>query len=133
MASMRRIMKHVLLDRDVQRIVGVSISGISKEAMKNTFSWNPNEAEEARRALIDGTDEKFEDDEREDDFTDRLFATGAEEKDELTLTGRQARMSSRKSHSEEALPEKILGTVEWNHFDLDPDNSPVIKVCGEDN
>ena len=35
--------------------------------------------------------------------------------------------------SEEALPEKILGTVEWNHFDLDPDNSPVIKVCGEDN
>jgi len=29
--------------------------------------------------------------------------------------------------------EKILGTVEWNHFDLDPDNSPVIKVCGEDN
>ena len=33
----------------------------------------------------------------------------------------------------EALPEKILGTVEWNHFDLDPDNSPVIKVCGEDN
>ena len=44
-------------------------------------------------------------DEREDDFTDRLFATGAEEKDELTLTGRQARMSSRKSHSEEALPE----------------------------
>ena len=67
MASMRRIMKHVLLDRDVQRIVGVSISGISKEAMKNTFSWNPNEAEEARRALIDGTDEKFEDDEREDD------------------------------------------------------------------
>ena len=35
--------------------------------------------------------------------------------------------------SEEALPEKILGTVEWHHFDLDPDNSPVIKVCGEDN
>ena len=35
--------------------------------------------------------------------------------------------------SEEALPEKILGTVEWNHFDLDPDNSPVIKVCAEDN
>ena len=33
----------------------------------------------------------------------------------------------------DALPEKILGTVEWNHFDLDPDNSPVIKVCGEDN
>ena len=33
----------------------------------------------------------------------------------------------------EALPEKILGTVEWNHFDLDPDNSPVIKVCAEDN
>ena len=29
--------------------------------------------------------------------------------------------------------EKILGTVEWNHFDLDPDNSPVIKVCAEDN
>ena len=28
---------------------------------------------------------------------------------------------------------KILGTVEWNHFDLDPDNSPVIKVCAEDN
>ena len=26
-----------------------------------------------------------------------------------------------------------MGTVEWNHFDLDPDNSPVIKVCGEDN
>ena len=23
--------------------------------------------------------------------------------------------------------------LEWNHFDLDPDNSPVIKVCGEDN
>ena len=35
--------------------------------------------------------------------------------------------------SEEALPEKILGTVEWNHFDLDPDNSPVIKVCADDN
>ena len=35
--------------------------------------------------------------------------------------------------SEDALPEKILGTVEWHHFDLDPDNSPVIKVCGEDN
>ena len=33
----------------------------------------------------------------------------------------------------EALPEKILGTVEWNHFDLDPDNSPVIKVCADDN
>jgi hypothetical protein len=68
MASMRRIMKHVLLDRDVQRIVGVSISGISKEAMKNTFSWNPNEAEEARRALIDSTDEYFSGDERDDTF-----------------------------------------------------------------
>ena len=33
----------------------------------------------------------------------------------------------------DALPEKILGTVEWNHFDLDPDNSPVIKVCADDN
>ena len=33
----------------------------------------------------------------------------------------------------DALPEKILGTVEWHHFDLDPDNSPVIKVCADDN
>ena len=31
------------------------------------------------------------------------------------------------------LPEKVLGTVEWNHFDLDPDNSPVIKLSSEDN
>ena len=23
--------------------------------------------------------------------------------------------------------------LEWNHFDLDPDNSPVIKVCADDN
>ena len=66
-ASMRRIMKHVLLDRDVQRIVGVSISGISKEAMKNTFSWNPNEAEEARRALINGTDDPLSETERGDE------------------------------------------------------------------
>ena len=26
-----------------------------------------------------------------------------------------------------------VGTVEWHHFDLDPDNSPVIKVCADDN
>ena len=28
---------------------------------------------------------------------------------------------------------EAMGTVEWNHFDLDPDNSPVIKVCADDN
>ena len=71
MASMRRIMKHVLLDRDVQRIVGVSISGISKEAMKSTFSWNPNEAEEARRALINGTDDPLSETERGDEREQR--------------------------------------------------------------
>ena len=56
MASVRRIMKQILLDKDVQRIVGVSMAGISKEAVKNTFSFNPNEAEEARRALLHAED-----------------------------------------------------------------------------
>ena len=55
MASMRGVMKTLLLDRDIQRIVGVSFAGISKEAVKNTFNWNPNAEEDARRALLDET------------------------------------------------------------------------------
>mmetsp|Transcript_64636 Transcript_64636/g.145801 ORF Transcript_64636/g.145801 Transcript_64636/m.145801 type:complete len:396 (+) Transcript_64636:516-1703(+) len=63
MTSTRRVLKHIMLDKDIQRIVGVSMAGISKEAMKSTFSWNPNEAEEARQALLRGTDEPGLDDE----------------------------------------------------------------------
>jgi hypothetical protein len=36
MASMRRVMKTLLLDRDIQRILGVSFAGISKEAGTRT-------------------------------------------------------------------------------------------------
>lgn len=57
MTSMRGVMKTLLLDRDIQRIVGVSFAGISKEAVKNTFNWNPNAEEDARRALLDDTGE----------------------------------------------------------------------------
>jgi hypothetical protein len=67
MASMRRVLKQILLDRDVQRIVGVSMAGISKEAVKNTFSWNPNETEDARQELLRSNDvaEKEEIDSKE--------------------------------------------------------------------
>ena len=44
-------------------------------------------------------------DERECEFEDPFSVIGAQEKQELVLTGRQARMSSRKSNSEEALSE----------------------------
>ena len=40
------------------------------------------------------------------------------------------------SASDAGEPRLILGShraLEWNHFDLDPDNSPVIKVCADDN
>lgn len=59
MSAMRRVLKHILLDREIQRIVGVSLAGISKETVKSTFSWNPNQAEESRQALLrsDGSDD----------------------------------------------------------------------------
>ena len=65
MSSIRKICKQILLDRDVQQIVGVSMAQISKEATKNIFSWNPREAEEARMALLrrDGDAGGYEKDE----------------------------------------------------------------------
>ena len=37
MASTRRVLKHIMLDKDIQRIVGVSMAGISKEVIWTEF------------------------------------------------------------------------------------------------
>mmetsp|Transcript_28268 Transcript_28268/g.38681 ORF Transcript_28268/g.38681 Transcript_28268/m.38681 type:complete len:170 (-) Transcript_28268:56-565(-) len=45
MNSARNCLKQVLLDKQIQKIIGVSLSGVSKVALNNTFKWKKQDEE----------------------------------------------------------------------------------------